>query len=135
MQVPGPYCSGNDINFTCGFEEEDFNELPDEVTGQVNHLVNPQRELRVHSNNLKHVSLKSHGVGLHGSSQWSFTPNMMRNAGGDGGLEGGCKSVKKMNTANVASGVLEELAHEVNSEEDGEEDEEEEDEQAGSSSS
>jgi len=51
------YRSGVDINFTCGFDEDDFNELPDERV-EVPQLVPPQRELRVHSNNLKEVSLR-----------------------------------------------------------------------------
>ena len=49
------YESGFDINFTCGFDEEDFDELPEEGNS-LNQLVQPHRELRVHSNNLKAVS-------------------------------------------------------------------------------
>ena len=55
---------------------------------------------------------------MHGSSQWSFTPNMMRNGAMIPGedLIAANKSVKKLNTANVAAVVIDQ--EEESSEED-----------------
>jgi hypothetical protein len=50
----------SDINFTCGFDEEDFSEIPSDSGDSVPliHLDHPDRELRMHSNYLKDVTRK-----------------------------------------------------------------------------